>query len=43
MCAYYEEDLGLEFEPEFEMELHRVVRENLQACAEQGQIPPKKS
>jgi hypothetical protein len=33
MCAYYEEDLGISFEPEFEEELHKVVRKSLE-CTE---------
>jgi hypothetical protein len=33
MCAYYEEDLGISFEPEFEEELRKVVRKSLE-CAE---------
>ncbi len=30
MCTYYEEELGIVFEPHFEEELRRVVRENLE-------------
>lgn len=30
LCVYYEEDIGLSFEPHFEEELHRVVKKGLE-------------
>jgi hypothetical protein len=29
LCVWYEEDLGIAFAPDFEAELHRVIKENL--------------
>ncbi len=29
LCVWYEEDLGIAFGPEFEAELHKVIKENL--------------
>jgi hypothetical protein len=29
LCAWYEEDVGIKFEPQFEEELKRVVNESL--------------
>jgi hypothetical protein len=29
LCVYYEEDLGIAFEPEFEAELRKVVKKSL--------------
>jgi hypothetical protein len=44
MCAYYEEELQLTFEPQFEMELRRIVKENIKSCKKEAQEPepPKK-
>jgi hypothetical protein len=30
LCVWYEEDLGIAFAPEFEQELHKVVKKNLE-------------
>jgi hypothetical protein len=30
LCVYYEEDLGIAFAPEFEEELHTVVKKSLE-------------
>jgi hypothetical protein len=30
LCVWYEEDLGIKFEPEFEEELRKVVRKSLE-------------
>jgi len=38
LCVYYEEDLGIAFEPNFEEELRRVVRKSL----EDAEKEPKK-
>jgi hypothetical protein len=38
LCVYYEEDLGIAFEPNFEEELHGVVRKSL----EDAENEPKK-
>ena len=29
LCVWYEEELGISFAPEFEQELHRVVKKSL--------------
>ena len=29
LCVYYEEDLGIAFEPEFEAELRKVVKKSI--------------
>ena len=29
LCVYYEEDLGIAFAPEFEAELHKVVKKSM--------------
>jgi hypothetical protein len=34
LCVYYEEDLGIAFEPQFEEELHKVVRKSLDGSGE---------
>jgi len=31
LCVYYEQDLGIAFQPEFEEELRRVVKKGLEA------------
>ena len=31
LCVWYEEDLGIAFGQEFEEELHRVIKKNLEA------------
>ncbi|HTY75435.1 MAG TPA: hypothetical protein VMD05_07715 [Candidatus Nanoarchaeia archaeon] len=40
LCAYYEEDIGISFEPSFEEELHRVVKKSLEDAEKN---PEKKS
>lgn len=30
LCVWYEEDLGIAFAPDFEAELHRVIKENIE-------------
>ncbi|MCW4019292.1 MAG: hypothetical protein NWF00_11545 [Candidatus Bathyarchaeota archaeon] len=35
LCVYYEEDLGIAFAPEFEEELHRVIKKLLESQGEQ--------
>lgn len=36
LCVYYEESLGIVFEPEFEAELHRVVKKNIESGKEKS-------
>jgi hypothetical protein len=31
LCVYYETDLGIAFQPEFEEELRKVVKQNLES------------
>jgi hypothetical protein len=38
MCAYYEEDLGISFEPQFEDELHNVVRKSLEGANPKSEL-----
>jgi hypothetical protein len=40
LCVWYEEDLGIAFGQEFEEELHRVIKKNLEADkSEPSQAP----
>ena len=39
LCVYYEEDLGIAFAPEFEEELHKVVKKSLEG----GEAEPEPS
>jgi hypothetical protein len=39
MCTYYEEELQLTFEPQFDEEIRRVVKENIKACHEASPDP----
>lgn len=34
LCVYYEESLGIVFEPEFEAELRRIVKKNIESGKE---------
>jgi hypothetical protein len=38
LCVWYEEDLGIAFAPEFEEELHKVIKKNLECDKSE---PPK--
>ena len=39
LCVYYEEDLGIAFAPEFEEELHKVVKESLEGGESETEAP----
>jgi hypothetical protein len=39
LCAWYEEDLGIAFSPEFEAELHRVIKKNLEGGKAEAKSP----
>jgi hypothetical protein len=44
LCVYYEQDLGIAFEPHFEAELLRVVQKSLQGGKDEpepSESPPK--
>jgi hypothetical protein len=37
LCVYYQEELGIAFEPEFEAELRKVVKESIESREEKTQ------
>jgi hypothetical protein len=39
LCVYYEEDLGIAFAPEFEVELKKVVQQSLSGEPEPSESP----
>jgi len=43
LCVYYEEDLGIAFEPNFEEELHRVVKKSLEDAEKEPNKEAKES
>jgi hypothetical protein len=43
LCVYYEEDLGIAFEPNFEAELHRVVKKSLEDAEKEPKRKAKES
>jgi hypothetical protein len=43
LCVYYEEDLGIAFEPNFEEELRRVVRKSLEDAEKEPTKEAKES
>lgn len=43
LCVYYEEDLGIAFEPNFEEELRRVVRKSLEDAEKEPKKEAKES